>query len=110
MPKNSSPEKRYPSELKERAVKLVLELRREDPGDVGVIPRVARRLGVGIESLRTWVKRAEIDAGIRPGMSSAEQAEVVALKKEVRELRRANAILQAAATFFGAELDRRSPK
>jgi transposase len=110
MPKNSSPEKRYPLELKERAVKLVLELRRDDPGDVGVIPRVARQLGVGVESLRTWVKRVEIDSGVRLGMSSAEHAEVAALKKEVRELRRANAILQAAASFFGAELDRRSLK
>jgi transposase len=60
MPKNSSPEKRYPLELKERAVKLVLELRRDDPGDVGVIPRVARQLGVGVESLRTWVKRVGV--------------------------------------------------
>jgi len=110
MPKNNTPEKRYPLELKERAVKMVLELRREDPGDVGVIPRVARQLGVGADSLRTWVKRVEIDSGIGPGMSSVEHAEVVALKKEVRELRRANAILQAAASFFGAELDRRSLK
>ncbi len=110
MPRNNSPERRYPPELKERAVKMVLELRRDDPRDVGVVPRVARQLGVGTESLRTWVKKAEIELGARAGMTEAQQAEVVALKKENRELKRANAILQAAASFFGAELDRRQPR
>jgi transposase len=89
---------------------MVLELRREDPGDHGVITRVARQLGVGDESLRLWVKRAEIDGGIRPGITSSEQAEIAELRKENRELKRANEILQAAASFFGAELDRRSKK
>jgi len=55
---------------------MVLELRREDPGDHGVINRVARQLGVGEESLRTWVKRAEIDSGLRSGVTSAERAEI----------------------------------
>ena len=109
MAKNPS-QKRYPVELKERAVKMVLELRRDDPGDHGVINRVARQLGVGSESLRHWVKRAEVEAGVRAGMTDAERDEVVALRKENRELKRANAILQAASAFFGAELDRRSQK
>lgn len=109
MSKNPS-QKRYPAELKERAVKMVLELRRDDPGDHGVINRVARQLGVGSESLRHWVKRAELEAGVRAGMTDAERDEVVALRKENRELKRANAILQAASAFFGAELDRRSQK
>lgn len=109
MAKNPS-QKRYPAELKERAVKMVLELRRDDPGDHGVINRVARQLGVGSESLRHWVKRAEVEAGVRAGMTDAERDEVVALRKENRELKRANAILQAASAFFGAELDRRSQK
>ena len=102
--------KRYPAELKERAVKMVLDLQRQDPGDHGVINRVSRQLGVGSESLRIWVKRAEIDAGTRGGLTSAQEAELKELRKEVRELRRANAILQSASAFFGAELDRRSVK
>jgi transposase len=102
--------KRYPPELKERAVRMVQELRRADPGDTGVFSRVARQLGVGKESLRAWVKQTEVDGGKRAGMTSAEQDELVQLRKEVRELRRANDILQAAASFFGAELDRRRTK
>ena len=89
---------------------MVLELRRDDPGDHGVINRVVRQLGVGSESLRNWVKRTEIQMGQRAGMTEAEREELATLREEVRELRRANAILQAASTFFGAELDRRSQK
>jgi transposase len=107
---NNSGQKRYPDELKERAVKMVLELRRDDPGDHGVINRVARQLGVGGESLRTWVKRAEIELGTRAGMTDAQREELSSLRKENRELKRANAILQSASAFFGAELDRRSTK
>ncbi|MGC2174450.1 MAG: transposase [Acidimicrobiales bacterium] len=102
--------RRYPAELKERAVKMALDLQRADPKDHGVIRRVARQLGVGDESLRAWVKRAEIDAGARDGLTSEQLAELKELRKEVRELRRANAILQSASAFFGAELDRRSQK
>ena len=110
MATTNSSQRRYPPELKERAVRMVLDLRQADPGDHGVINRVARQLGVGDQSLRTWVAQAEIDGGIRPGITSAEQTEITELRKEVRELRRANDILQAAASFFGAELDRRSKK
>ena len=102
--------KRCPPELKERAVRMVHELREQDPHDKTVISRVARQLGVGDESLRAWVKRADVDAGKRPGMTSEEQAELKRLRKENFELRRANDILQAAASFFGAELDRRHKK
>ncbi len=102
--------KRYPPELKERAVRMVLDLRQQDPHDKTVISRVARQLGIGDESLRAWVKRAEVDAGKRPGLTSEEQAELKRLRKENFELRRSNDILQAAATFFGAELDRRAKK
>ena len=102
--------KRYPPELKERAVRMVLDLRSQDPKDHGVFTRVSRQLGVGTESLRTWVNQAEVDRGTRAGLTTTEQSEVAVLKKEVRELRRANAILQAAASFFGAELDRRPPR
>jgi transposase-like protein len=96
--------------LKERAVRMVRDLQRADPQDKNVISRVARQLGVGSESLRTWVKLAEIEEGKRPGMNEAERSELKELRKENRELRRANDILQAAASFFGAELDRRHQK
>lgn len=102
--------KRYPSELKERAVRMVLDLQRSDPSDKSVISRVARQLGVGGESLRIWVKQAQIDAGTRGGLTSEEREELKRLRKENFELQRANDILQAAAVFFGAELDRRQKK
>ena len=110
MDKKQAGQTRYPSELKERAVRMVLDLRRTDPNDKGVVSRVARQLGVGTESLRTWVTRAEIEEGQRPGVTEAERSELKELRKEVKELRRANDILQAAASFFGAELDRRPKK
>jgi transposase-like protein len=110
MDKKRPSSKRYPPELKERGVRMVRELRLEDPGDHGVVNRVSRQLGVGTESLRLWVKQAEIDAGHQPGLTTAERDELKELRKEVKELRRANDILQSAATFFGAELDRRRIK
>ena len=110
MATNPRSQRRYPPELKERAVRMVLDLRQADPGDHGVINRVARQLGVGNESLRLWVRQAGIDGGTRTGVTTAEQAEIAELRKENRELQRANDILQAAASFFGAELDRRSKK
>ena len=91
-------------------MRMVIDLRRADPNDKSVISRVARQLGVGAESLRTLVTRAEIEDGQRPGMTEAEHTELKELRKEVKELRRANDILQAAASFFGAELDRRPKK
>ncbi len=110
MDKKQSGQTRYPSELKERAVRMVRDLQQTDPEDKTVISRVARQLGVGSESLRTWVKLAEIEEGKRPGMNEAERSELKELRKEVKELRRANDILQAAASFFGAQLDRRHQK
>jgi transposase len=110
MEKQRGTRTRYPSELKDRAVRMVLDLQRTDPRDKNVISRVARQLGVGSESLRLWVKQAEIDAGRRPGLTTEELAELTRLRKENFELRRANDILQAAASFFGAELDRRHQK
>jgi len=107
MARQSAAPKRYPPELKERAVRMVRELRRDDPKDQGVVTRVARQLGVGTESLRQWVKQDEIEAGLRPGLTTEERDELKRLRKENRELQRANDILQAAAVFFGAELDRR---
>lgn len=108
--RQSSSQRRYPPEIKERAVRMVAELRAQDPADHGVIARVARQLDVGAESLRQWVKQADVDRGERPGTTSAEQAELAELRREVRELRRANEILKAAASFFARELDPRLPK
>ena len=75
-----------------------------------MVTRVARQLGVGTESLRNWIKQDEIEAGLRPGLTTEERDELKRLRKENRELQRANDILQAAAVFFGAELDRRHKK
>lgn len=110
-PQRHPAQRRYPSEIKQRAVRMVQELRREDPADHTVIARVARQLDVGAESLRGWVKQAEVDEGTRPGLTTAEQGEIAELQREIRELRQANEILRAAAAFFGAaELDRRRPR
>jgi transposase len=76
----------------------------------GVVTRVAIQLGLGSETLRQWVKRAEIDSGERAGLTTDERQRVAELEKENRELRRANEILKAAAGFFARELDPRLPK
>ncbi len=104
-------QKRYPPELRERAVRMVHELIDEQGGQrFGVVTRVARELGVGIESLRGWLKQAEIDGGRRPGTSTDDKRRIAELEREVRELRRANDILKAASVFFATELDGRPRK
>ncbi len=97
----------YPPELRERAVRLVAECRADHGSEWEAMRSVAQKLGIGTtETVRKWVRRAEVDAGARPGVSSEESAELRRLKAEVREVRRANEILKAAAGFFAAELDR----
>jgi transposase len=97
----------YPPELRERAIRMVAEVTPDYPSQWAAITAVAQKLGVGTaETVRKWVRRAEVDAGARPGMTSAEHAEVKRLKREVAELRRANEILKAASSFFAVELDR----
>ena len=97
----------YPPELRERAVRMVAQVRPEYPSDWPAICAVAQKLGIGsAETLRKWVRQAEVDAGTRPGISSEESAEMKRLKRENAELRRANEILKAASAFFAAELDR----
>ena len=94
--------------MKERAVRLVRETIAETGEAHGVVGRVARQLGVGVETLRYWVKQADIDGGRRSGVSSEEKRRIVELERENRELRRANEILRTASAFFAAaELDRR---
>jgi transposase len=97
--------KKYSPEIKERGVRLVQEARRIDPSDRSVISRIARQLGCGAESLRCWVKQADIDSGKAPGTTTEESAEMKELKREVHELRRTNEILKLAASFFARELD-----
>ena len=101
---------KYPDELRERAVRMVLEVQRETGEKYGAVTRIAKQLGVGAESLRNWVRQAEVDSGRRPGTSSVDAQRIAQLERENRELRRANDILKAAASFFGAELDRQSKK
>ena len=103
--------RQYPPELKERAIRLVAETIVEQGGQRhGAVGKVAAQLGIGSESLRHWVAQAEIDAGTRPGLSTTDRDRVRELERENFELRRANEILKSAATFFGAELDRRSKR
>jgi transposase len=105
-----SSQKRYPPELRERAVRMVLETIEQTGERFGAITRVARQLGIGSESLRSWVRQAEVDGGRRPGVTSTEQQRIAELERDNRELRRANQILKAAASFFARELDPRLPR
>jgi len=101
--------KRYPPELKERAVRMVAEIRAEHESEWAAMTRVSELLGVGTpETVRKWVRREQVDIGTRPGVTTEESEQVRRLKRENAELKRANAILKAAAAFFGAELDRPS--
>ena len=76
----------------------------------GAITRIAKQLGIGPESLRTWYNQAEVDAGKQPGTSTEDKRRIAELERENRELRRANEILKAASAFFARELDPRLPK
>jgi transposase len=97
----------YPSELRERAVLMVAEVRAEYPSEWAAIEAVARKLAIGsAETLRKWVRQAEVNSGSRPGVTSQEWAGLRKLRAENRELRRANEILKAASIFFAAELGR----
>ncbi len=97
----------YPPEMKERAVRMVGEVRENYGNEYAAIKAVAARLGVGSpETLRKWLRRAQVDAGERPGLTSEEKAEVKALKQEVAEQRRASEILKAASAFYAPELGR----
>jgi transposase len=103
-------QKRYPPELRERAVRMVLETIQQTGERHGVIARIADQLGINRETLRNWARQAAVDAGQRPGVTTQEQQRIVELEREVGELRRANEILKAAASFFARELDPRPPR
>jgi transposase len=100
--------RRYSGEEKARAVRLVRQLRTELGTSHGTIQRVAAQIGCGVESLRTWVRQADIDEGVEPGVTTVEAKRIRELEQENRELRRANDLLKRASAFFAAELDRPS--
>jgi|SRR5690554_2939468 len=101
--------RRYSEAEKERAVRAVRQLRKELGTDHGTVKRVADQLGIGVESLRGWVKQAEIDDGVKPGLSTEDAERMKRLEQENRELRRTNEILRKASAYFAqAELDRPS--
>jgi transposase len=105
--------KKYPVEMRDRAIRLVEDLLADPDLELtvtGACTRVSEQLGINRDTLRGWVKQAQIDAGTKPGMSTDHARRMKELEAENRELRRANAILKTASAFFAAELDRPSPR
>lgn len=100
--------RKYGDELRERATRMAVEARRSSETRAGAIKRVADQLGIHPETLRSWVKQAEIDGGVRTGTTTGDVQRIAELERENRELRRANEILRTASAFFAAaELDRK---
>jgi transposase len=100
--------KRIDPAVRERGVRLVLEHQQEYASQMAAIEAVAKQVGMSRETLRRWVRRAEVDAGARPGVTTAELSELERLKAENRRLREDNEILKAASVFFAGELDPRN--
>jgi transposase len=100
--------KTYSPEVRERAVRLVLEHEDEYTSQWAAIQSIAEKIGCSGETLRNWIRQSERDEGRRPGLSTTERQRITELERENRELRRANEILRKAAAFFAqAELDRK---
>ena len=100
--------KKFSPEVRERAVRLVQEHRGEYPSLWSAVESIAPKIGCTPQTLLDWVKRMEVDAGVRPGVTTAEAQRIKELERENKELRRANEILKLASAFFAqAELDRR---
>jgi len=100
--------RKYPDELRDRATRLAVDARKDPATRPGALARIAGQLGINPETLRNWVTQAEIDEGNRPGTTTTDAERLRELEREVKELRRANAILRSASAFFAAELDRPS--
>jgi transposase len=99
---------KYSPELRERAVRMVLDHAVDHPSQWAAIRSVGEKLGCSVEALRRWVRQAERDAGQRPGLTTDERQRLKQLERENFELKRANEILRKASAFFAqAELDRR---
>jgi transposase len=104
---SSGTSRKYPPELRERAVRMVAECRHEHPSEWATIESVAAKLGIGTaQTLLSWVRREQVDSGRRAGVTSDMAAEMRKLRAENKELKRANEILRSASVFFAAELDR----
>ena len=102
-------QKKYPDELRERATRMALDALADPAWAWGAIRRIANELGVHPEALRTWVKKAQVDQGTRPGTTTDQAQRIKELEKEVRELRRANAILKSTVGLsIAAECERPS--
>ena len=111
MPKDKTPgrptTRRYSDEEKAQAVRLVRQLRAELGTEHGTVKRVAEQLGYGTESVRAWVRQADVDGGLKAGRSAEDEALIKELQQRNRELERANKILKKASAYFAqAELDR----
>ncbi len=104
---SGKPQRRYSKEQKDQAVRLVRQVRAETGLVHGAVQRVAEQLGYGVESVRSWVKQADVDSGVSPGVTTTEAKRIRDLEQENRELRRSNDILKAASIFFATELDGR---
>ena len=102
--------RQYPPELRERAVRMVLEHQHEYPSQWTAIISIPGKFGMTCETWRRWVRQAEVDDGQRTGLTSGERERLKELERENRELRRANEILKLASAFFARELDPRPPK
>ncbi len=98
--------RKYPDELRERAIRLAVDARKDPATRPGALARIGGQLGINPETLRNWVTQAEVDGGDRPGTTTSDAQRLRELEREVKELRRANAILRSASAFFAAELDR----
>jgi len=108
MTSESRPQKKFSPEVRERAVRMVLEHRGEHPSQWAAIVSIAAKMGCTAQTLNEWVKKADIDSGRKPGVTSDERERLKALERENRELRQANEILRKASAYFAqAELDRR---
>ena len=94
--------RKYPDELRERATRMAVDARRDPATPAGRLARVGKQLGSSPETLRNWVTQAEIDEGHRPGTTTDDATRLAELEREVRELRRANAILKSASAFFAS--------
>jgi transposase len=100
--------RKYGDELRERATRMAVEARQDPATKPGAIKRISDQLGMHPETLRNWVRQAEIDGGVRPGTTTDDTKRLAELEQENRELKRANEILRTASAFFAAaELDRK---